>query len=88
MKRTNKLNSNHLTEEQKTKYFRLALLISGFSFDINQTETIWKTYEKILQKGKNFSVNDCIEIKHSLGKKKEEKEKETNLNWDSHLTKK
>jgi hypothetical protein len=71
-----------LTDEQKTNYLRIALALSKIGVDKMMAELIWRTYEGLVQKQGNHTVDDqsAIEVlvnaKFETKKARKRKEKQ------------
>ena len=66
-----------MTHSDKVKYLRIALALQNIGVSDETSDRIISTYEAVLKKGGDFSIDDACDIQFSLDKKyiKEELEK-------------
>lgn len=52
-----------MDQEEKIKYFKIALALVGVNTDERTCDVIISTYERLLKLGADFSVHDAVSIK-------------------------
>jgi hypothetical protein len=52
-----------MDQEEKIKYFKIALALVGVNTDERTCDVIISTYERLLKLGADFSVHDAVAIK-------------------------
>jgi hypothetical protein len=63
-----------MTQEQKISFIRIALAMQGIGVTNETADRIVQTYEKVLEKGGKFSVEDAVMVEYSLDKKYRKKD--------------
>jgi hypothetical protein len=63
-----------MTQEQKISFIRIALAMQGIGVTNETADRIVQTYEKVLEKGGKFSVEDAVVVEYSLDKKYRKKD--------------
>lgn len=58
-----------MTLKEKTAYLRIALALQHIGVEDKTAEQIIITYEKILEKGGKFDIDDAVNIEFTLNKK-------------------
>ena len=69
-----------MTREQKTEYLRIGLALQGVGVSKQFCERVVVTYDAILEKGGQFSIDDAVRIEYELDQKQAEKNIEARKN--------
>lgn len=65
---------NNMTEQEKIKYFQMALAIVGIKVDEQTADLVGRVYEGVKKKKGNFSIKDAVAIEFAVKCKIDEKE--------------
>lgn len=63
----------NLSRQEKVNYLRIALSLQQVGINVEIAERVVATYERILEIGGEFSVDDAVDIELCLDKKYTEK---------------